>query len=301
MLLSPAFRETVLLASRITLVTYKDLPELDPDDHLLRDALRRRGHEVLSAVWNDSDFDWSSAGTSIIRSTWDYHLHYHDFRAWLERTASLTRLLNPPELLRWNCNKQYLRELEAKGLPVIKTCFVSKFDSLDALAAVLAERDWSEFIVKPTVGLATSGVKKMRNDKQGMEEALPHLMHLLETSEAMIQEFLPSIYDYGERALVYIDGEFSHAVRKTAFQALAVAGRAGERSVPASPEEKELAGAVIKALPLCPLYARVDLVRDRSNQPVLLELELVEPSLFLQTNPQAAEALALAVERCLPS
>jgi glutathione synthase/RimK-type ligase-like ATP-grasp enzyme len=280
----------------VSLITYSDLPDLDPDDQLLQAALARRGWLAQALVWDDARVDWTDAGVCVLRSTWDYHRKFEKFSAWLKHVADVTTLLNPLELVLWNTRKTYLHELTRAGLPVITTRYVSA-DQRAQLSGLLEEMGWQEAIIKPSIGLATSGVKRIERNAASISEGEAHLDLLLATSEAMVQEFMPSVHDYGERSLIFIDGRFSHCVRKAAFQKLACAGHAGETVAEAAGDEIAIAQHILNYLKVIPLYARVDLVRDRKAQPVLMELELVEPSLFLKTCPEAAEPFADAIVR----
>lgn len=278
-----------------TLVTYPGMPELDPDDRLLADALTARGRRVRWAVWSDGSVDWDSAGTCVVRSTWDYDAHYPRFLSWIDRVGGTGRLLNPPEILRWNSHKTYLGDLERRGARTIPTVFVEP-GRPRTLAAVLEERGWREVIVKPAVGLSTHGVLRVRADA-GLEEGERHLEVLLARDVALVQPYLPAVATTGERAHVFIDGEFSHAVRKTPFQHLAAAGGAGECRVEPDPDEVAAARAALRVVQPAPIYARVDLVRGEDGHPLVMELELVEPSLYLRMGGPAAERLAEALCR----
>lgn len=284
----------------VSLITYDDLPHLDPDDRLLQDELTSRGIPCQALVWNDPSIDWSSAGLCVMRSTWDYHKQVDEFRNWIDRVAGVTTLLNSPDLLRWNIEKTYLRDLSHKELPVIPTHWYGRHNCGD-LSAMVAGTGWKEIILKPVVGLATSGVKKIdTTDADDLAEGQAHLEDLLNShGMVMLQPYLKSVEEHGERAMIFIDGEFSHSVRKAAFQALAVAGEAGETPAEAHQDEIDVATRIISNLSITPLYARVDLVRDESGQPVLLELELVEPSLFLAMSNTATKCLADAIEKRL--
>ncbi|MBX9721913.1 MAG: hypothetical protein K2X81_11000 [Candidatus Obscuribacterales bacterium] len=277
-----------------SLITYSALPDLDPDDQLVKAALERRGARVQALVWDNESIDWSKAGVCVLRSTWDYHLKYDKFCAWVKRTAQLTRLYNPADLVLWNSRKTYLNEMIQAGLPVIPTSFLTD-DSDSTLSDLLQERGWSKAVIKPTVGLATSGVKCVENNPESLKEGQEHLNQLLKNGVVMVQEYLDAVEGYGERSLSFIDGKFSHCVRKTAFQKLAVAGGAGETPQEVSEDELAQAHKILSFLKEKPLYARVDLVRNSKNQPLLMELELLEPSLFLQTKPSAAELFADAL------
>ncbi|MBX9950627.1 MAG: hypothetical protein K2Y39_15770 [Candidatus Obscuribacterales bacterium] len=278
----------------ISLITYDGLPDLDPDDCLLRDELVNRGHKCHTCIWDDDSIDWSRFDISIMRSAWDYHLKQDKFYAWIDKVAAVSKLLNPPEILKWSSHKTYLRELGEAGLPVVETHWVEKGGSADGLFERLRAQ---KAIVKPAVGLATFGVKKFVLDENGRKDAIAHAQELAKTGEVMIQPFLSSVDDYGERALAFIGGDYSHTIRKTSFQILAPGGHAGETSVPTDPEEVAVAEKVIAYLKERPLYARVDLVRDAEGKPKVLELELVEPSLFFCFSTSAAAMFADALER----
>lgn len=278
----------------ISLVTYSGLPDLDPDDRLVQAALAQRGVEAVPAIWNDPTIDWTKSSFSILRSTWDYHLHYSEFLNWAQRVSPVTELLNPLPMIKWNSRKTYLADLSKAGLPVIPTAWIHDSNN-SSLLQVLKERQWTEAIIKPSIGLATSGVKRTNKDSAAADQL--HVDKLLESSEVMVQEYLASVHQYGERALIFIDGKYSHTVRKAPFQILAAAGQAGESRAECNPEEIETAKSFLGYLDSTPLYARVDLVRDASNKPLLLELELVEPSLFMAFAPESAEKFADAILR----
>lgn len=286
----------------ISLITYDGLPDLDPDDCLFKDELVKRGHKVSACIWDDESVDWSKFDVSIMRSAWDYHKKKDQFYAWIDKVARQSKLLNPPELMKWSSHKSYLKELGEANLPVIETLWVEKGGQADGL---FGELHWQKTIVKPAVGLATFGVKKFTLSESGtphqagIKEAVDHANQLAKTEDVMIQPFLASVEDYGERALTFLNGKYSHTIRKSSFQHLAPGGHAGETSVATDAEEVAVAQQVIDYLSQRPLYARVDLVRDSAGKPLVLELELVEPSLFLSFHPPAAVGFADALERII--
>jgi glutathione synthase/RimK-type ligase-like ATP-grasp enzyme len=274
-----------------TFVTYAGLPGLDPDDRLAVIELERRGASVSAKVWNDPAVDWEVAGIVVIRSTWDYHLHHQSFLSWVDRVADVTQIWNPPAVVRRNSVKTYLQDLERNGVPVVPTIWIEQGRSCD-LGRLLRDRRWENAVVKPVVGLSTAGVRMV---EPGDDGAQAHLDALLLTGGAMVQPFMPSVLSYGERALVYIGGAYSHAARKTAFQPLAVAGEAGEVAAVASPEERAVADRAIATLAEPWLFARVDVIPDDEGEPVVIELELVEPSLFLSLGEGAPKRFADAL------
>lgn len=274
-----------------TFVTYAGLPALDPDDRLAVVELERHGSSVAAQVWNDPAVDWAQAGTVVIRSTWDYHLDHQGFLSWVDRVAAVTTIWNPSALVRRNSMKTYLRDLERSGVPIVPTVWIEPGGTCD-LHHLMRDRRWEKAVVKPVVGLSTAGVRMVA---PGDEDAQAHLDALLRTGGAMVQPFVPSVSTYGERALVHIGGAYSHAVRKTAFQPLAVAGEAGEVPAFATPEERAVADRAIATLDTPWLYARVDVVSDESGNPLVMELELIEPSLFLSLDAGAPKRFADAL------
>lgn len=290
-----------------TFLTCSRLADLDPDDKLALDALTSRGYTCQGAIWDDPAIDWSNAGTCVLRSTWDYHIKFEKFMGWIEEVSSTTRLINEPHIVRWNVRKTYLRDLMEQGVPVTPTFWLSDASEKSIATAAEAFADTERLVVKPTIGLATSGVKMVAR-----EEILTlknHIEELLSLGEVMVQPYLSSVQDYGERSLIFLGGKYSHAARKSAFQHMATAGGAGERAIKADDLEIKTAAATMKALIAVPVlanrnttleqiaYARVDLVRDQANKPVVLEVELVEPSLFLAYDDAAPCNFATVLEK----
>ena len=298
----------------IVFVTYSDLKQGDPDDLDALEILRKRGYNCSVADWRDSTFPFQSSRLVVLRSTWDYHLHHSEFMAWLKSLASHSILKNSWELVQWNSDKRYLRDLSARGIDCVPTYYIEEGAeqvTRSALAEILASLSGSspasstassasKVVVKPSIGLSTFGVKKFDlSTAAGQDAALEHINQLARDYCVMVQPFLAEVESYGERALAFIDGEFSHAIRKTAFQHLAVAGEAGEAMVPASADEIAFGYKTLAALSEKPLYARVDIIPDANGALRLLELELIEPSLFLKLAEGASAKMADAVEACL--
>ncbi|MBC5806205.1 MAG: hypothetical protein DLM53_08805 [Candidatus Eremiobacter antarcticus] len=281
--------------ARFTFVTYSGLPDLDPDDRLAVDVMKSLGHQVRVAIWDDASVDWHSGGITVVRSTWDYHLRFQKFSNWYERVAALTPLWNSLALMRWNLHKRYLEVLRQHGVPVVPTIWFSAGSAVD-VHEIMHAQGWPEAVIKPAIGLSTYGVLRVStHDEAGLQSGQRHLERLLLDGDVMLQPYLASVNDYGERALIFIDGTYSHAVRKTAFQPLLPAGEAGETPARASEKEIALATQALGALPENPLYARVDLLQDDGGDPILIELELVEPSLFLSMSAQAPRRFANAL------
>jgi hypothetical protein len=303
-------------APRVALVTCREALTVDEDLPPLHDALTALGAQVSLPAWDEPEVAWAQFDLAVLRSTWDYAERIDEFLAWVTRCASLTQLLNPPRLVRWNTDKRYLRELARAGVPVVPTRFVAPgADAAAELERFLAggtgslsvgdaER-FADFVVKPSVGAASRDAARYRRADRSQAQA--HLARLTgEGRHAMLQPYLERVDQSGETALMYFDGEFSHSLRKGPILRAGagfVAGLFAAESItarPADDDERRVAEAACRAIPgSAPVFARVDLVRGDDGLPVLLELELTEPSLYFQHAPGSAQRLARALlARC---
>jgi glutathione synthase/RimK-type ligase-like ATP-grasp enzyme len=278
----------------VALVTCRRLPDLDPDDHPLAAALVGRGHRVSMPVWDDEAVDWRGFDVAMLRSTWDYHHRRDEFLAWAERADAATCLLNPLPLLRWNSHKGYLAEIAAREAPVIPTEIASAGSRLD-VAARMRERGWARAVLKPAVGADSFGTILVDAGDTAAGQA--HAEVMLPERDMMLQPYFRSVEEPGERCLVHIGGRYSHAVRKNShFLGGRHVGPEG-RTVIADDDEREAAARILSVAGAeDALYARVDLARDDEGGPRLMELELVEPTLFFLNAPGSAEAMVAALE-----
>lgn len=282
---------------RIALATYDPgaEPNRDRDLPLLVDRLREAGADVVAAPWDDASVDWAASDLVVIRSTWDYSWRAAEFLAWADRTAAATRLANPLEVIRWNTDKRYLGDLAAAGVPVVPTRYVAPGEAADL-------PDDREYVVKPTSGAGARYAARYTPDQR--ETAVRHLerMHA-EGLTAMVQPYLARIDITGERAVQFFGGSLLHASRKRAVLSPGTAYDADKVPHPGlepwQPTAAELAVAE-KALAAVPgaadlLYARVDLADGDDGQPRVMELELVEPNLFLSLHTASLPEVARAV------
>jgi O-ureido-D-serine cyclo-ligase len=283
------------MTARIALVSAQRARGLDEDMPPLLEAFGGAGVQAQVIDWDDPGVDWASFDAALLRSAWDYAERIGEFIAWVERAGALTRLLNPALVVRWNCDKHYLRELAARGLPVIATHFAQPGTSAArALQEFLAAHDCAELVVKPAIGAGSRDTR--RHARAAQAEILAHMQGLLDAQRSvMLQPYLASVDEQGETALVFIDGHFSHAIRKGPLLPRGAQATSGlfapEHITPRTPEhdELEVAGRLIAQLPHQRLlYARVDLIREADGKPCLLELELTEPSLFFPYAPGSA-------------
>ena len=283
---------------RIALVTAREALALDEDMPPLIQALQSAGADVETPCWDDPALDWARYDAAVLRSTWDYVDRIDEFLAWCDRCSSLTRLVNPPGLIRWNTDKHYLAHLAKSGVPVVPTRFVEPgMDAareLDAFLAggggactVGAPCEFEEFVVKPAIGAGSRDASRYAREETG--RARQHVDRLLAANRSvMLQPYLARVDEYGETAVLYLGGSFSHAIRKGPLLrsgAGLVEGLFAPEDIrprAAAPAELAVAAAAYAAIPFDPpAYARIDLVLDASGAPVVLELEVTEPSLFL--------------------
>ena len=299
--------------THIALVSADAALPLDDDMPPLIEALQRLGAQVSTPSWDALDVDWSRFDLAVLRSTWDYVDRIDEFLGWARACGRQTRLCNPADVVAWNTDKHYLAQLHAAGVAVVPTRFVEA--GADAAAALRhflaggagslsagAPCEFEQFVVKPTIGAGSRDAARYRRAEP--ERALAHLRRLVEAERrsAMLQPYLSRVDTAGETAVMYLGGEPSHAIRKGPLLRLddgLVAGLfAPEDIQPREPDadERAVAAAACIAMPFeHPLYARVDMVRDAHDAPVVLELELTEPSLFLAHAPGSADRLARAV------
>jgi hypothetical protein len=292
---------------RVALVTCAELPRLEDDDRRVIAPLAERGVHAEPAVWDDPVVDWAGYDLAVLRSPWDY-VHRHDaFVAW---AAAVPRLLNPADVVAWNTEKTYLERLGADGVPVVPTDWVRPGDSW-------RPADAGEYVVKPAVSAGSRDTGRYDLADAGHRAlAAAHVARLQAAGRlVMVQPYLAAVDEQGETGLLFIGGEFSHAIRKGPM--LDGPDTPGSGSRPPglyraehitarepTVAEVEVAQKVLAAIPGGAerlLYARVDLIPGPAGDPLLVEVELTEPSLFLDRAEGAAERLADAIVSRLPA
>ena len=283
----------------VALVSCAEARHRDIDlDPIVR-ALGDRGCITEIVDWDDAATDWSRFSTAIIRSPWDYHKRYDEFLEWAHRVSSVTTLSNPIDVISWNTDKVYLREMIDANIPVIPTHFVDNVADLDALTDLLDQ----DIVVKPTVSAGSNNTERHVRNSQA---ARTHIESILDMGKkVMVQPYQRFIDERGETGLVYFNGSLSHAFRKAPILKDGVKETNGlfvvEDIAPrrASEEERELGDQVAEFIHSKfgshMLYARVDVVRGSGGYPVLMELEMAEPSFFFHTSPDSAARFASAV------
>lgn len=287
----------------VALVTAAAARDLDDDLAPLEAALREVGVEVATPNWDDAAIDWSQFDITLLRSPWDYTQRLAEFLTWAEYASQQTLLLNPLPVIGWNTDKHYLRDLENSGVAIVPSAFVEPGeDAAAALAKFLhAHADFAEFVVKPAIGAGSRDAQRYGYEQS--DAATAHVQRLLEARRSvLLQPYLDRVDEHGETALIYFEGQFSHAIRKGPLlrrgEGPTRALFAAEHITPRQPDaaELQLAASTLLAIPFgTQLYARVDLIRAADGTPRLLELELTEPSLFFAHAPGSAARLARAL------
>ena len=288
----------------IALVTVQAARATDEDLAPLESAFDKAGAHVSIVDWDNVAVDWSQFDLTVLRSCWDYTERYVEFLIWAERISHLTRLLNPFEVVRWNTDKHYLAELGRAGIAIVPSRFIEPDSDVAAELHSFFDThaDCAELVVKPAIG---AGSRDTQRHARGQVAAIAaHVERLLKAGRSvLLQPYLDRVDEAGETALIHFDGRYSHAIRKGALLRKDE-GPTAELYAPEqidvrepAPEERALATAVLAALPFAdaPAYARVDLIRAADGKPVLLELELAEPSLFFLHAPGSAERFATSL------
>ncbi|MFC0504655.1 ATP-grasp domain-containing protein [Micromonospora costi] len=285
---------------RVALVTCTELADLEPDDRLVLAPLAARGVTAEPVVWDDPAADWAAYDLAVLRSPWDYMLRREEFVAWAQRVPALA---NPADVVRWNTDKRYLDDLSAAGVPTVPTSWVVPGERWEPPAG-------GEYVIKPAVSAGSKDTGRYDlADPEHRELAAAHVRRLSDAGRlTMIQPYLEAVDTAGETALLFLAGPdglaFSHAIRKGPLLTGPDLGVDGlyriEEITPRTATEEQLAVAE-KTLAAVPggserlLYARVDLIPGADGRPVLVEVELTEPSLFLAHSEGAPDRLAEAI------
>ena len=268
-------------------MTAREARGRDDDEPVALAALQRTGVSVDVLDWDDPEVDWSRFDRVVLRSAWDYPQRLSEFLSWLGEVDAVSDLVNPPATVRWSVDKQYLAELAEAGVPITPTVFVQPGSAAPFPAG--------DFVVKPAIGAGSRDAASYRADQH--DAAVAHVARLHASGQVvLVQPFVKSVATDGEWPLVFFDGQFSHAASKRV--ALPQAGavddlfaaetNAGHVATAAQIDVAQAAVDLVSGRLGTPVYARVDLVRDDAGRFCVLEVELVEPSLFLRYADSAA-------------
>ena len=281
----------------IALVTTQAARGHDHDLDILTAALDAAQQKWQIVNWDDVAIDWTQFSIAVLSSTWDYYARLDEFVAWIDRVSAQTTLCNPVEIVRWNVDKRYLQEMNANGIPVMATTFISQ--PSDITSELIAQ----DVIIKPVVSAGSNNTARHRNDAVAARAQLDHILSY--GGVAMVQPYSPTIDAIGETGLVYLGGKFSHAFGKDAVfgEAEQVYNGVHVQEVitarMANADERTLGDAVMKFLSnkfeVAPLYARIDMVTNIDGVPEIMEVELTEPSLYLHLDAGSPERAATAL------
>lgn len=267
------------------------------EDDLIKIALEDLGFQVTRTNWDNPLFDWNQTKYVLFRTTWDYFDRFSEFSNWLEKISEKTILINPKELIYWNIDKHYLKELQLKNIQIAPTLFIEpdKEIKLENLVNILS---WDEMIMKPAVAGAARHTHRF--NKNNIDAVRSIFNELIKDEAMLIQEFQKNIITQGERSLMIFDGTYSHAVLKSAkagdFRVQDDFGGTVQDYTP-NTDEIKFAESVVAAISPFPVYARVDIFTNNQGYLALGEVELIEPELWFRKDKNAAPRLAQAIQK----
>lgn len=280
----------------ICFLSMDDLGSYVADDDLAISPLSNLGITVETVSWRQTSRAWSEFEMVVIRTPWDYQTSPAEFLAVLETIESQTRLENPLDIVRWNLNKRYLREMETRGTRIVPTIWDAKYNAAE-FDRWLNEFGVDEIIIKPTVSATAEHTYRLMSYDESLESVFA-------TREFVVQPFMPNIVAEGEFSLFYFNGEYSHAINKSPkINDFRVQEEHGGIITEIEPDESLAAAGreTVATIGRDLLYARVDFVRDDDGNFCLMELELIEPALYLRMNDRAPQRFAAAISRVLPA
>lgn len=287
---------------KVAFLSIANVRDFEYFDHLLFDPLNNLGWEVEEVSWRKEFVNWNNYPAVIVRSTWDYQSDPINFVRVLEEiNKSSAHLENNISILKWNMNKRYLFDLEKMGVRIVNTLW-RKNILLDDAEKYFDYLNVKEIILKPNISACAENTFRLNKDNFTME--LNSLQSVFANRDFMVQPFMKNIIEEGEYSLLFFNGEYSHTnLKKPKENDFRVQAEHGGIFTRVEPEDKLLncAKDIIRKINPLPLYARVDLVRTEDNEFALMELELIEPSLYLQVDENAPKRFATAFDQRMKS
>ncbi|GER60436.1 ATP-grasp domain-containing protein [Patiriisocius marinus] len=283
---------------KITILTCKKYLELDTsvpyeaniqlEYNLLKDALVSKGVSVERTNWDNTDYNFAKTDAIVFRTIWDYFERYEEFSVWLEKVSKLTTVINPLSLIQWNIDKHYLADLSDKGVSVMESVFINTGEH-QSLNAICLKKGWDDIVIKPAISGAAMHTYKIMASEISKNEAL--FRKLVDERDMLVQEFQPTIMTKGETSLMIFNGKFTHAIlKRTKEGEFRVQDDFGGTVHAYEPNSNEIELAE-KAFAVCdpkPAYGRADIVWDTEGNPMISELEIIEPELWVRTYPNSA-------------
>ena len=269
------------------------------EEQLLKAALEKQGLSVAITYWNNPSYDWSATKAVIFRTIWDYFERFDEFWKWLQDLNTQTKLINSFDLIKWNIDKHYLKDLSELGIETVPTFFVDRGSNVK-LQEISRIKGWKDLVIKPAISAsAFKTYKILKTDIENNEELF---INLVQERDMLVQPFIETISELGEASLMVFDGKFTHAILKKAkpgdFRVQDDFGGTVHDYVPTQ-KEINFAEKVFEACEQKPTYGRVDIVWDNSKNFFLSELEIIEPELWIRNYPKSAERMAQAVKKIL--
>ena len=269
------------------------------EQELLKSSLEAQGLKVNVTFWDNPSYEWQKTKSVLFRTVWDYFERFDEFWEWLEQVKTKTKLINSYELIKWNIDKHYLKDLKNNDIQVVPTYFADRGNNI-SLQEIANSKDWKHIVIKPAISASAFNTYKITNDEIEQKEQLFH--ELLQTHDMLVQPFFPTISELGEASLMVFGGEFTHAILKKAkagdFRVQDDFGGTVHDYNPTQ-EEIKFAEKVFQSCTSLPIYGRVDIVWDSNKHIYLSELEIIEPELWIRNRPESANKIAEAVNKIL--
>ncbi len=269
------------------------------EQELLKSAFESQGLKVDITYWDNPSYEWQQTKSVLFRTVWDYFERFDEFWEWLEQVKTKTRLINSYELIKWNIDKHYLKDLKNNDIQVVPTYFADRENNI-SLQEIANLNDWKHIVIKPAISASAFNTYKITNDEIEQKEQLFH--ELLQTHDMLVQPFFPTISELGEASLMVFGGKFTHAILKKAkagdFRVQDDFGGTVHDYNPTQ-EEIKFAEKVFQSCTSLPIYGRVDIVWDSNKHIYLSELEIIEPELWIRNRPESANKIAEAVNKIL--
>ena len=266
------------------------------EQELLKSSLEAQGLKVNVTFWDNPSYKWQETKSLLFRTVWDYFERFDEFWEWLEQVKTKTRLINSYELIKWNIDKHYLRDLKNNGIQVVPTYFADRGNNI-GLKEIANLNAWKHIVIKPAISASAFNTYKITNDEIEQKEQL--FCKLLQTHDMLVQPFFPTISELGEASLMVFGGKFTHAILKKAkagdFRVQDDFGGTVHDYNPTQ-EEIKFAEKVFQSCTSLPIYGRVDIVWDSNKHIYLSELEIIEPELWFRESKQSVVALARALK-----
>ena len=269
------------------------------EQELLKSAFEAQGLKVDIAYWDNPTYEWQETKSVLFRTIWDYFERFDEFWDWLEQVKTKTRLINSYELIKWNIDKHYLKDMSSWGIETVPTYFADKGCNMK-LHEIAKRNQWKDLVIKPAISAsAFKTYKILANEIQANEKLFNSLV---QERNMLVQPYFETITQLGEASLMVFDGKFTHAILKKAqpgdFRVQDDFGGTVHNYIPTK-AEINFAEKVFETCKTKPVYGRVDIVWDNDKNFYLSELEIIEPELWIRNYPKCAERIAEAVDKIL--